>query len=99
MGKGLKMKPKFDLDYFIHKFEAIPHSQWTTNDYTNAQGQHCALGHCSTHTGEEAALRQLTEIEVSYVNDGKRGMMKLGKRPRTRVLRYLKQLKKEREKK
>lgn len=54
---------KFDVDYFINKFEAIPGTNWTTGELWNSQtGACCALGHCGVrdvefkHIGEDEPL-------------------------------------------
>lgn len=35
---------KYDVDYFLNKFEAIPEEKWITGDL-EFNGCHCALGH------------------------------------------------------
>lgn len=37
---------KYDVDYFIKKFEAIPEDKWCIIDFLKENGQMCALGHC-----------------------------------------------------
>jgi hypothetical protein len=36
---------KYDANYFINKFEAIPEDKWITGNY-GTEDRHCALGHC-----------------------------------------------------
>lgn len=36
----------YTIQYFIDKFKAIPEEQWTRGQLTDANGRHCALGHC-----------------------------------------------------
>lgn len=68
---------KYDIDYFIKKFEAIPEELWIIRQYKDAQGRACAFGHCgatAVHecTPEEHALMLLTrsEMSIAEVNDG-----------------------------
>lgn len=37
---------QYNVDYFINKFEAIPHRLWTIEKYQRGDGTCCALGHC-----------------------------------------------------
>ena len=37
---------KYDIDYFIAKFSAIPEEKWCTGKFMNDTGQCCALGFC-----------------------------------------------------
>jgi hypothetical protein len=38
---------KYDVDYFINKFEAIPEDKWHIGALRNEDGyKRCALGHC-----------------------------------------------------
>src|SRR5688572_27497458 len=80
------MKPTYDVNYFIAKFEAIPDERWITGHL--GESQHCALGHCTQGRAvyyakepEAAALelilnggKELDESEVSVaaqINDDK----------------------------
>lgn len=40
--------PKFDIDYYLTKFAAIPDDQWCIGEFTASTGEeaHCAFGHC-----------------------------------------------------
>jgi hypothetical protein len=52
-------KPKYNLDYFIRKFEAIPEDQWCTGDFVkvvNGKEQRCAFGHCGYRYGPADGL-------------------------------------------
>jgi hypothetical protein len=73
---------KFDVDYFIKKFEAIPDEQWTTNAFVSFNAEKkidtsCAFGHCGAvfqfqETSESSALYHLGlshNIEFDDVND------------------------------
>ena len=45
----MKTKTKYDVNYFINKFETIPDYEWCEGQCTkvlNNNIQHCALGHC-----------------------------------------------------
>lgn len=89
---------KFTLDYFINKFEALPRNKWCEGTLTNAFGQHCALGHCGAvwrePTKESLALGRMLDFKTAEINDGASEYLELGKHPKTRVVRYLKSLKK-----
>jgi hypothetical protein len=93
---------KYDIDYFINKFEAIPEDRWTTGNYENAQGQFCALGFCGENednkTEESIALCEFTgfaDYSIVNINDEDNGTqsLKLGKTPKERILNFLKQKK------
>ncbi len=76
----------YDVDYFISKFEAIPHNMWTTGTIGTETGPKCALGHCrdwsqgfpfgivACNSKEGYALDQLMMsklgINVEDINDG-----------------------------
>jgi hypothetical protein len=73
---------KYDVDYFINKFSAIPDNLWITQVLTG-WGAHCALGHCDvteTHlmVGLPDEARVLAELlggderwqNVATINDG-----------------------------
>lgn len=55
--------PKFDVNHFIKKFEAIPEDDWTTGEFVSPEGKRCALGHCGTtsFTGNIEVGRVITE--------------------------------------
>ena len=80
------MSTKYDRDYFIRKFEAIPDELWMTESYTDGT-RCCAYGHCGRrsakhpcdddpHTPESRALSVLFEaagitfLRVAPINDG-----------------------------
>jgi hypothetical protein len=102
---------KYSIDYFIKKFSAIPSRKWTTAVYSDAFGRSCALGHCGAgarkhglsisrrHTSESKALLRIAGSTIIAVNDNSLFFGHLGKSPRTRVVNYLKNLKKVRSKK
>lgn len=96
---------KYTVDYFIEKFSRIPKNRWTVNEFRNSKGQRCALGHCgetSVRTPESLALHNLfvdfnafdLDFRPMLVNDGDGKYCKLGKHPRTRILRALRMIKK-----
>ena len=75
------MKKKYDVLYFIEKFEAIPEERWYTGEFTNPYNpkQKCALGHCEGSSLEEGTERcALSKLRLPYsvgmsvvrVNDG-----------------------------
>jgi len=49
------METKFDKEYFIKKFEAIPENKWcTTNLKSPVDNEcHCALGHCGIESYQD----------------------------------------------
>lgn len=91
---------KFDLEYFIKKFEAIPEDQWTTGRYEDDKGCKCAYGHCGLSKGqhcnkESDALDDITRPKtfMSRVNDNVDGNFNdFGSTPKQRVVNYLKSL-------
>lgn len=66
---------KYDVDYFIAKFEAIPEDLWMAGDFTDGV-RCCAFGHCGEKgwtnplTQESTCLSSLLEGEVARINDG-----------------------------
>jgi hypothetical protein len=68
------LNPQYNKRYFLEKFKAIPESKWCVDNFTNFNGQRCALGHCGagTHnaTDESFALRCLLPCSVAAINDG-----------------------------
>lgn len=92
---------KYDVDYFIAKFSAIPKNKWTTKKYSDGNGAHCALGHCGATeetlvNTEVSALTQIIfdafKYYVSEINDFENSLA-AGKHPRTRILNALKYIK------
>jgi len=88
-----KREMKYDIDYFIAKFEGIPEDKWCTGDYEDSHGRHCALGHCggslfSARTKEEESLFSILG-KVGMINDGKIGYDQFGDHPKKRILSAL----------
>lgn len=89
---------KYDLEYFIKKFEAIPEDQWTAGVFMDDDGRCCAYGHCGANenspTLESGMLSDLCPLTIS-VNDNKAGKYShFGDTPKERVVNYLKSLRK-----
>lgn len=89
---------KYNVDYFIKKFEAIPKNKWCTDVFYDYESRYCAAGHCGQTrfkvTDESRALSKIFgHFAVSDINDGITTSFK-GKHPRTRILNALKQIKK-----
>lgn len=69
------MELKYDKDYFIKKFEAIPGDRWIVNDFIDSEGRCCALGHCGVnhvvYTDEGRALVALLGRgeQINKIND------------------------------
>jgi len=69
---------KYDKNYFISKFEAIPEDRWITRDLADDAGRCCAFGHCGVrhvepgpNDSEEAdALAALLQHRTALINDG-----------------------------
>lgn len=94
---------KYDIDYFINKFEAIPEDQWTTKKFVE-DGKCCALGHCGRgfggiDNGEAQALIDLFNhygFSVVSVNDGYTRRYietNVNSTPKERILNCLKEFK------
>jgi hypothetical protein len=88
---------KYDVDYFIEMFEAIPEDQWTTGYYTDPENpeKHCVLGHCAARAGDQMGCQLQVLLEekfpnVVYVND--RATF-LGDTPKKRILKALRMIK------
>ena len=64
---------RYDKNYFIAKFEAIPEDKWCTHTY-GKDGHHCALGHCGDSiyvtTSEADSLDKLLQYKTAFINDG-----------------------------
>lgn len=89
---------KYDVDYFIAKFEAIPEEKWGIGKYENESGQMCAYGHCGCLSGfnmteEGNHLINLSEFSFVSINDGKNNSYQQTT-PKQRVLAALYDLKK-----
>lgn len=90
---------KYDVDYFLNKFKAIPHSRWITGEFSDDKCRHCALGHCGyttkERTEEGAALLRLVEpathSSIVTINDYK---YKHYKTPKGRIMAALRDVKK-----
>lgn len=98
------MKPNFDIDYFIAKFEAIPDERWTVGRLTDDEGRHCALGHCGDFyphpISESWTLQKIFKngpgcADVVELNDGTQytGGIELPDTPKARIVTWLKALK------
>ncbi len=61
------MKTKFDVDYFIKKFEAIPENLFTTDTF-RSDGQYCALGLCGmNYTNSKWAKEPINRVPESIL--------------------------------
>jgi hypothetical protein len=98
------MSKRYDVDYFIAKFSAIPAKRWTTRTFDDSFGRRCAGGHCGMRAGdryfEVPEYRALVGIVskalgtfVSMINDGLDPRFKQ-KTPRGRILAALRLAKK-----
>ena len=93
---------KYDVDYFIKKFEAIPEKKWCTGFMFGENGTRCALGHCGAKgvfaelPPEGRALdhlfRNILGVGVVSVNDNAYECT-VGETPKERVLLQLYNLK------
>lgn len=94
---------KYDVDYFIQKFEAIPEDEWGMGWLANElTGKKCMLGHCGQRdyinpTPEVEALSRIFDLEwtteLYEINDGIGKWKHLAIKPKDRVLKALKVLK------
>lgn len=41
---------KYDIEYFITKYESTAEEEWCSGQLRNGAGQMCALGHCGVTT-------------------------------------------------
>lgn len=88
----------YTVDYFIEKFEKIPHEMWCVTLLEDANGRHCAWGHlgvqymahCNqTHEGKAFGLLFYDNlISVFQVNDGRHSMFQQDN-PKDRMLAAL----------
>lgn len=73
--------PKYDAEYFIEKFEAIPEEKWRSDGFYGSSDSEtfCAMGHCGVRDdgewpgGDADALIDLflaNTIAVVEINDG-----------------------------
>lgn len=88
---------KYDVDYFIEKFEAIPESMWLVGDLGNHGGPRCALGHTihiDNSTNETQALCMLFpgSCDVLNINNGSHPDYQQS-RPKQRILAALNDIK------
>lgn len=94
---------KYNIDYFIKKFTAIPEGKWCTGMYLNDNDQSCALGHCGVRYTESCGYNKTDEANALITIFGRSGKvinindfeLELGNTPRTRILRALKEKKNE----
>lgn len=105
---------KYTIDYFIQKFTAIPTKQWCVGMFRGPNNTRCALGHCGAKDASKGLYTALppearalvywvedhfpTNITTPELNDGRASSHLYGRRPRTRILNYLKELKKKQRK-
>lgn len=54
---------KYDVDYFLKKFDAIPEDDWCAGAFADSNGRHCAYGHCGVYEVKEEGC--ITEISTS----------------------------------
>lgn len=94
---------KYDIDYFIKKFEAILEHKWHVGDFSKEEGtSFCALGHCGMRNGFKDLTNEALELNnmfldlntsVGNVNDDfEECATQYGKHPKTRILNFLKMI-------
>lgn len=66
----MKQHPKFNKQYFIAKFEAIPENHWCVGNTENMDGQRCAIGHCVQNDGETLDEEEAEALKVLFVTSG-----------------------------
>lgn len=102
MKKKSKIKKLETLDDFIKFYQKIPANKWLIM-YYHESGKRCAIGHllerdnvtCEDYSPSYRRLRELIDRSISIINDCYQDEdIKLGKTPKTRVINYLKQVKK-----
>lgn len=85
------MSTKYDVDYFIQKFEAIPEENWCVGEYHGDNDTHCALGHCDDDIDRQP-LRQLFANGCAKINDG-HNLRYQQSTPKQRILAALRDIK------
>ena len=99
------MHKGYTLNYFIDFFSSIPSWRWTTDRLQEGSTvQKCALGHCVTdqrvpdqavrssmvaRNARVRALESFLNNKTASINDAREGYAVLGKTPRARILRAL----------
>lgn len=82
----------FDIQYFIDKFENIPHNEWKINGF-GIDNKHCALGHCKDPQERQAFLHLFSkDYLITRINDGEHPNYKQNE-PKNRILKALFDLK------
>ena len=97
---------RYDIDYFISKFESIPSEHWSTRSTVDGNKRD-VLGHCGvtrlSWTDEADAFIDIVSQNMVdpvaatmiplIINDGQAWASGLGGTPKARILTYLKALK------
>jgi hypothetical protein len=99
----MRQDHKYDVNYFISKFEAIPVEQWAVGtfkayNFDACCDKRCALGHCGVEeaeytTLEALALERLMPADVVAINDGVEAYAAWGGNPKERILEALRRVK------
>lgn len=95
---------KYDADYFIKFFGAIPDRKWCMGSWLDLKGRSCAGGFCrdeaSMATMKSVALDEIFQmayrLKTEAIKDGDRhspARFRKFKRPRTRILHALREAK------
>lgn len=66
----MKQHPKFNKQYFIAKFEAIPENDWCTGNIENVDGQRCAIGHCVQSDGDSLNEEEIDALKWLFISNG-----------------------------
>lgn len=96
------MNTEYTVDYFIHKFSAIPDGKWCVGKLIDDDGRSCAAGHCGFRCGPlPAECKALTAIlgegiAVPAINDGVHPRYKQPT-PKARILQALHDIKSKQE--
>lgn len=62
-------KNKYDVEYFVAKFEAIPEDKWATGILFNQiDGTKCVLGHCGVVDYEDKILNEKVKSLVEILD-------------------------------
>lgn len=84
---------KYNIDYFIKFFTQIPKNKWTIGKLKTQNGKKCALGHCGGYSTKKSIALDDILRNTMFINDGRTSFVLLGKHPKTRILRALKNIK------
>jgi hypothetical protein len=97
-------KSKYNIDFFIHKFQNIPSEQWCCWQIADKVGRKNVLGHLGLDAGKSPnnveEVREFLNLtnqkttSIKHINDGV-FYPELGSTPKDRIINFLNKLKQE----